>query len=275
MILVRSAVVLGGRFRVFEDGSVNKIFLDYETPAKQYPTGRRNKYLAVCYTENGKEKHAYVHRLIASAFIPNPEKLPQVNHIDGNTRNNAAKNLEWCTAQRNVQHAYETGLIIPNIDCEPCRVCGVPTRAESGVCPKCKSAIEVEENKIRVIAKRQERYKAVNLGVCTEKEKEYVTMAASGASIPEIARFFGVSSQCVSAALVNAEKKSAFGVKIPSYVKDERVRLANKVEKANKKYTSLLEKTEEAKQLYDLALKAQERHEKMIMETYGSANMEW
>ena len=51
-----------------------------------------------------------VNRLVASAFIANPNNLPYVNHIDGNKRNNKASNLEWCTAKDNTQHAYDTGL---------------------------------------------------------------------------------------------------------------------------------------------------------------------
>lgn len=51
-----------------------------------------------------------VHRLIAEYFIPNPDNLPEVNHIDGNTQNNAIENLEWCTHQYNIQHSWDNGL---------------------------------------------------------------------------------------------------------------------------------------------------------------------
>lgn len=52
----------------------------------------------------------YVHRLVAEAFIPNPDNLPEVNHIDGNRSNNAVHNLEWVSHADNMRHAYATGL---------------------------------------------------------------------------------------------------------------------------------------------------------------------
>lgn len=55
-------------------------------------------------------KFVSVHRLVAQAFIPNENNLPEVNHKDGNKLNNASENLEWCTRSQNMKHAYAAGL---------------------------------------------------------------------------------------------------------------------------------------------------------------------
>lgn len=67
-------------------------------------------YVRVELWENGKGRKYLVHRLVAQAFIPNPERKPQVNHIDGDKSNNKISNLEWVTQSENQIHAYRCGL---------------------------------------------------------------------------------------------------------------------------------------------------------------------
>ena len=71
-------------------------------------------YLKVELYCSGKSKVRYVHRLVAEAFIPNPENKPQVNHIDGNKTNNAVSNLEWCSPGENQLHAISHCLREPS-----------------------------------------------------------------------------------------------------------------------------------------------------------------
>ena len=74
------------------------------------PNPNWNNYLQVHLSKNGKGKMSVVHRLVAQTFIPNPNNLPQVNHIDGNKFNNSIENLEWCTAKENINHSWKLGL---------------------------------------------------------------------------------------------------------------------------------------------------------------------
>ena len=73
-------------------------------------SSNNGKYKQVTLTKNGTSKTYKVHRLVAQAFIPNPNNYPQINHIDGNKKNNNAENLEWCTNSVNQIHAYSHNL---------------------------------------------------------------------------------------------------------------------------------------------------------------------
>lgn len=61
-------------------------------------------YLMVALRKDNNYKQFLVHRLVAQAFIPNPENKPIVNHIDGNKQNNNVNNLEWCTYSENARY---------------------------------------------------------------------------------------------------------------------------------------------------------------------------
>ena len=69
------------------------------------PTDNGKGYLIIGLCKNGKRKNFYIHRLVAEAFIDNPEKKPVVNHKDYNTRNNDVNNLEWVTQKDNINHS--------------------------------------------------------------------------------------------------------------------------------------------------------------------------
>ena len=76
----------------------------YEKPiaGKQMKQSLHTKgYKTVCLTQDGKSNTRFVHRLVAEAFIDNPDNLPMVNHKDEDKTNNFVENLEWCTASYN------------------------------------------------------------------------------------------------------------------------------------------------------------------------------
>ena len=102
---------LGRVFSVDRVISVDDNGRKYEKPiaGKQMKQSLKNKgYKIVSLTKDGKTKMAYVHRLVAEAFIPNPDNLPMVNHKDEDKTNNFLENLEWCTAKYNCN--YGTGI---------------------------------------------------------------------------------------------------------------------------------------------------------------------
>ena len=71
---------------------------------------KRNGYVYIFLMKDNKSKNFRLHRLVAEAFIPNPENKLQVNHKDGNKLNNNVNNLEWCTHRQNINHAKENNL---------------------------------------------------------------------------------------------------------------------------------------------------------------------
>lgn len=67
-------------------------------------------YLIATLSKEGKTRKFRIHRLVAEAFIENPEDCPVVNHKDGDKQNNHKDNLEWTTVSGNTKHAFDTGL---------------------------------------------------------------------------------------------------------------------------------------------------------------------
>jgi len=100
----RTVSLYGANISVYSDGSV------------WVHRGSRNKrrfgsttdkgYKAIILRDDGHERTVFVHRLVAMAFIPNPDGKPQVNHINGNKSDNRPENLEWCTDMENMWHRF-------------------------------------------------------------------------------------------------------------------------------------------------------------------------
>ena len=88
-----------GLYQISNKGRVKSLYKGSERILKLWDNGRG--YLRVYLTKENTSKYIRVHRLVARAFIPNPENKPQVNHKDENKLNNCVENLEWSTAKEN------------------------------------------------------------------------------------------------------------------------------------------------------------------------------
>ncbi len=91
-----------GLYLITDDGQVIN-----ERTNRVLKCSNKDGYRKIKLTKNKEEKTFRIHRLVAQAFVPNPDELPQVDHKDEDKTNNHRTNLRWCTHQQNVNFHYE------------------------------------------------------------------------------------------------------------------------------------------------------------------------
>ena len=96
-----------GMYEVSSMGRVRSNMLHKEAGHIMRP-GDVGRYYQVGLRKDGRYYHMLVHRLVAQAFIPNPDNLPGVNHINEDGHDNRVENLEWCTRKGNINHGART-----------------------------------------------------------------------------------------------------------------------------------------------------------------------
>ena len=101
-----------GKYMVSNLGRVKS--LNYNNTGKEgimEPQDNGTGYLFVQLSKDGKVKNCRINRLVAQAFLENPQNLPEVNHKDKNPKNNRVENLEWCSRQYNVEYSLSKAVI--------------------------------------------------------------------------------------------------------------------------------------------------------------------
>lgn len=151
------------RYQISSRGRIRSL----DRIVKNYPNGTRfmkgkilkpmimnTGYPYVQALIDGVRKNLMIHRLVALAFIPNLQNKPHLNHKDGNKENPSIGNLEWCTHQENMHHAFRTGLV------------PYPPIGKGDACPSSK----LTEQKVKYIKRRiakgeSDREIAIDYGV--------------------------------------------------------------------------------------------------------------
>lgn len=145
-------------------------------------------YFKVCLCSNGKVKQLYVHRLVAEAFIPNPNNLPEVNHKSEIKSQNNVENLEWCTAKYNMNYGT----------------------ARERTVEKCKGKKRSEEIRNKLSESHKGKYNTKCSKPVLQINKSTNEIIKEFPSTKEVQRQFGFSQSCISACC-NGKRKTHKG----------------------------------------------------------------
>ena len=154
---------------IYNSGTKGGIYTIREKMLAPRVNTKRYGYCEISLRKDGKAKRFKVHRPVATAFIPNPNKLPEVNHKDGNKQNNNVSNLEWVTSKQNKKHAWSNNLINSDHKKRPIK-CN-----ESGECfesvVRASQILKCDRRSIfRVLKKEKEKVKGMSFSYISKKE---------------------------------------------------------------------------------------------------------
>ena len=106
-----------GQYQISSLGRVKSLKYNNTKESKLLQQSLINNYYSVCLWKRKKGKQHRIHRLVAETFIPNPDNLPEVNHIDENKLNNNVENLEWCSSKYNCNYGARNKKLSKPVQC--------------------------------------------------------------------------------------------------------------------------------------------------------------
>lgn len=125
-----------GKYQVSNLGNVRSLKYNKTSKVQNLKPALLNSgYLFIGLSKDNHCKQFLVHRLVAEAFVPNPDLLEQVNHKDKNRQNNTANNLEWCDCRYNIM--YEKGFAVYCVELDRIFDCASTAERETGICGRC------------------------------------------------------------------------------------------------------------------------------------------
>lgn len=206
---MRTVILKDKLLKVSEDGTIYRLNADLsvkcEAPIFILDNGK-GKYPSLRVTIDGVQKNFYAHRVIAEAFLPNPENLPFCEIVDKNPYNLNIDNLRWINKGKRVDKMLQTRLV-NSIECD---VCGHLYHKTSGSCAYCRDkerALEKEQarfnnKKIKI----NEELKNIDESTLRADYAEVIHLRRKGYTLAQIAEKMGVTKQRVSQMITNAKK---------------------------------------------------------------------
>lgn len=219
-----SKIVMDGLLEVFPDGRIFRFRSDGGKVA--VPITRTGSFSVMVL---GKQKHYYARRVIAEAYIPNPENKPYVSNIDGNPRNNAVENLMWTSKSEQVKKMVQTRKTI-------CTICGKETCSKDRICGECKAREKALDKIKENAAARRERIdkemESADMQLLTPLERQTVELRQKYLTYDEIAAIMGCTRQCIEQRLRRVRKKNEIGYKPRKMQINKTTSLKNRIARA-------------------------------------------
>lgn len=196
---MKGKIVRNGLFKVYPSGEIyKKKNGQWEKAHIGVNKIRNSKYQLVSTMENSKQVTAYVSRLMAEAFVPNPENKPNVVHLDGDSSNDNIDNLAWMTHKERAQTFVDMGRGRKLEDAgKPCIICGELTVTKDGICPKCKNNKKLYKKQLEKLEIVREKFRDVKMEHLSKRDRIIVEMRMKGKTLQEIGDRLGITRERV------------------------------------------------------------------------------